>query len=552
MVNAKILVIEDNDSIREDIGMILTMEAYDVCTVSSGEEAINVYDDYQPDLVLCDIMMPGLSGFDVLENIRSRKHDHPHPFIFITASNLRNDQRYAMKLGADDFITKPFSVDELLEAIRARLDRYTTLRAMWTGESRFALFLHDPWLQELEKIRKKVSAGMSVWLVICAIDRYAKLCATLGSQSLEKIEADILDRISSLNCVSMGRYPLAEGRFLIPVSGSEMDVRACAEAIHRLSFAGNALGGSACFVSLKFGAAVLSENEDVQLCLQHALYALSVAMENRTFYFQSYCQEDEERERSVIQMEGHIAAALEHHQFRLKFMPRLDLHLGKVVSAEALVRMQLPAQGEVSPAGFLTVAQNAGLGESLEYWVIRNALQSLVDWKRQGFACGISINISAHRLRNESFPEQLGSVLQELNVPVRDLELEVTENEYIAPGDPALQVLNRLAAMGCTLSLDDFGTGYSSFAYIRRLPFHVIKIDQSLTADLDHAAGRNLLRSVLTMARDLGLRTVVEGVETENQWQCVRALGCDEVQGYYISPPLHLEEYMQRVLRDGK
>jgi EAL domain-containing protein (putative c-di-GMP-specific phosphodiesterase class I) len=229
----------------------------------------------------------------------------------------------------------------------------------------------------------------------------------------------------------------------------------------------------------------------------------------------------------------------------LEFQPKIDARTAEVAGVEALTRWQHPELGSIPPAEFIHSAEQTGLIKPLTLWVMRAALSELRRWTRQGHDFGVAVNLSVKSLQDPELPDVIRGLLQSWEQRPERLTFEITESALMADPAAALEVLERIAAIGCKLSLDDFGTGYSSLAYLQQLPIDELKIDRSFVVAMtrdDSAAV--IVRSVVKLAKGLGLSVVAEGVESEDAFRSLRALGCDQVQGYWFGPAMSGDELL--------
>lgn len=242
-------------------------------------------------------------------------------------------------------------------------------------------------------------------------------------------------------------------------------------------------------------------------------------------------------------------------QLYLVYQPRIDMVSGDCVGAEALIRWRHPTLGDVSPAEFIPLVESTPMARALTDWVLRDAIRQSAIWHRQALGLRISINVAAANLEEEDFTARLLTYLGEENLPLSAIELELTESSLISNGRAARKQLGDLMKAGLTIAIDDFGTGYSSLAYLQKIPAHVVKIDRSFINKLEgHERNKTLVRSMISMAHDLGYRVVAEGVETGSSYRFLNSVGCDEVQGYLIAKPLTsggFQSWLAKVKRKG-
>lgn len=246
-------------------------------------------------------------------------------------------------------------------------------------------------------------------------------------------------------------------------------------------------------------------------------------------------------------MEGDLHRALEDNQFQLFYQPKMDISTGSVVGAEALLRWFHPDKGLISPADFIPVLETSGLIVEVGQWVVEQACRQLNSWQeadiwREGMQ--LSINISPRQFRRRGFVDDVVRTLQRIPIPKESLEMEITEGIVIQGVEETISTMATLSEHGIRFSLDDFGTGYSSISYLKRLPVHVLKIDQSFVRDiLDDRNDRVLVETIVTMGRLLDLEVVAEGVETQDQLTILGEYGCHVYQGYFASKPLPVLEF---------
>ena len=234
-----------------------------------------------------------------------------------------------------------------------------------------------------------------------------------------------------------------------------------------------------------------------------------------------------------------LRRALAEHELVLNYQPKAELASGEITSVEALVRWQHPQRGLVAPDAFIPLAQETSLIGPLTLYVIEEALRQIHAWQQEGIELRVAVNLSTRNLLDRALPKQVAALLERCGVAAELLELEVTETSMLASPTRARAVLDELADLGIRLSIDDFGTGYSSLAYLRELPVDEIKIDRSFVMGMVEQAGDAVIvRSTVDLGRNLGLEVVAEGVETAEQWDRLRDLGCDTAQGYYLSRPM--------------
>lgn len=261
--------------------------------------------------------------------------------------------------------------------------------------------------------------------------------------------------------------------------------------------------------------------------------------------FQFYTLDMDLTEQMVIENAlHHTLKRKEFDEFCVFYQPKLDLHTGRICGVEALVRWYHPQLGLISPVQFIPIAEETGLILPLGEWVLYTACQQNKKWQEAGFTpIRISVNLSARQL-HVNLIATIERILEETNLEPWWLELEITEGVLMNNVEEVISVLRQLQAKGVTIAIDDFGTGYSSLSYLKRFPVDVIKIDQSFIRHLsEEREDISIVRAIITLCHSLNLRVVAEGVETEDQWQLLKKLRCNEIQGYVVSKPIPGNEF---------
>jgi EAL domain-containing protein (putative c-di-GMP-specific phosphodiesterase class I) len=242
-----------------------------------------------------------------------------------------------------------------------------------------------------------------------------------------------------------------------------------------------------------------------------------------------------------IDMENDLRRAIERGELRLHYQPLVDLATDRIVGFEALVRWQHPVRGLVPPLAFIPLAEETGLILPLGRWVLETACRQAARWRDSrptGPRLLMSVNLSSRQFVQSDLVDQVDAILTETGLDPTTLELEITESVVMDQSEVGIRTLNRLREMGVRLVLDDFGTGYSSLAYLKHLPLDTIKIDRTFVMGLDGEADRSIVEAVIALAHGLRISVVAEGIETERQFEILRAMGCDVGQGYLFARPL--------------
>ena len=306
------------------------------------------------------------------------------------------------------------------------------------------------------------------------------------------------------------------------------------------------LGQQEVTVSASVGLACYPfDGDSIEALLRHAdtaMYAAKAAGRNGWRFFSADMNEHLSQRMFI---ETGLRRALAVGELFLMYQPQVDTRSGRLVGAEALVRWQHPERGLIAPDQFIAVAEDCGLIEPLGRWVLTEACRQLRDWEDQGLlGLQLAVNISALEFNRPGFLPQVRGILHSSGVNPAQIELEITESLLMQSLPDLLERLGELTGLGLQLALDDFGTGYSSLGYLKRLPISRLKIDKSFVAGVPGSPeGEAIIRATLSMAHDLGLDVVAEGVETEEQRDFLLSHGCERLQGYLIARPMAAADF---------
>ncbi len=343
--------------------------------------------------------------------------------------------------------------------------------------------------------------------------RASDLIGRIGGDEFVVVLPDVTDRRAGLAIVDKIRYAFSDP---FPVAGREL------------------------FVSTSIGVATFPEDgktaEELLSNADAAMYASKTGGRPYCFYDPEMTRQSMER----LNLENDLRRALERHEFRLVYQPKIDAPTDRIVGAEALIRWHHPERGEISPNLFIPIAERAGLMQEIGNWTLREACSAYRRCRQAGLPFPpVSVNLSPAQFNDDHLPATIAQCLAEAELPAECLELEITETIVAAEPEKAALLLTRLKEMGVGLSIDDFGTGYSSFSYLKSFPVGSLKIDRSFVAalpgDLKDGA---IISAVVALATNLGFGIIAEGVETEVQVADLLARGCRVMQGFFFSPPV--------------
>ncbi|HEX6676128.1 MAG TPA: EAL domain-containing protein [Actinomycetes bacterium] len=394
-------------------------------------------------------------------------------------------------------------------------------------------------------------------LLLLDLDRFKDVNDTLGHHHGDQLLWEVGRRLSGAlrGSDTVARLGGDEFAVLLPGTTTEGASEVAAKLRARLHQP-LTVGGVVLDLDASVGIAAYPDHGgDAAQLLQHAdvaMYLAKQAHAGALVYDPTVDQHSPKR----LALLGGLRRALERDQLLLHYQPMADLESGQVRGVEALVRWQHPDHGLLSPAEFIPLAERTGLIHPLTRWVLDAALRQATRWHRSGLHLSVAVNVSTRCLLDQTFPDQVAERLAAWQVPPARLVLEVTESAVMADPVRALEVLARLDALGVGLAVDDFGTGYSSMAYLKELPVDELKIDRSFVSQMAASpSDAVIVRSTIDLGHNLGLRVVAEGVETQEAWEELAALGCDTAQGYLLSRPVpasDLEHWLRQATVAGR
>ena len=398
--------------------------------------------------------------------------------------------------------------------------------------------------------------AVPVWLVYLDLDRFKVVNDSLGHQAGDVLLKQVAERLRA--CVkpsdTVARLGGDEYVMILSDPGAGTTVAEVAQGILDAVAQPLIIEGHEFFPSCSMGvAAYPADGTDEATLMRHADIAMYRAKQLGRNNCQFYSRAMNEKALERLHLEGQLRHALERDEFVLHYQPQVDLRSGRIVGMEALIRWNHPELGMVPPDHFIGLAEETGLIVAIGAWVLRTACAQHKVWQRRGFAgLRVAVNLSARQFGSKDLANSIIAVLDETGLAADGLEIELTESSLMADVDAAVASMRALKAIGIRLSLDDFGTGYSSLSYLKRFPIDVLKIDQSFVRDVmsnpDDAA---IVASIISLAHNLKLHVIAEGVETAEQLAYLRRHGCDDMQGYYFSKPVTAAAFEQ-MLRKGK
>lgn len=390
----------------------------------------------------------------------------------------------------------------------------------------------------------RIRDGHAIAVLSIDLDRFKSVNDDAGFSAGNELLREAAKRLQ--DCLSIGGSlaHLASDEFAVLVDG---DRAAHAQAMQLALRAQAAIAepffveGKEFFLTASVGISLFPRDaENVSVLLNYSEMARYQAKSLGYGHIQFYEDHMNAVTAERLELERAMRMALAEQQFELFYQPKISLKTGEIMGAEALVRWRHPQHGLVSPAKFIPLAEDTGLILPLGDWVLKQACAQAQRWRESGAPpIQIAVNVSGHQFMEEGFVQKVLAVLADCRLDAGCLKLEITESLLMQDVEQSIRTMHALTGVGVQLAIDDFGTGYSSLSYLKRFPISELKIDQAFVRDLDHnAEDAAIIHTIISLARNLDLNVVAEGVETIEQAAFLRQAGCDEMQGYYFSRPV--------------
>jgi len=556
---ATVMMVDDEPTTIDVLQAFLETEGYQrFVTTSESIQAMDLVAGGNPDVLLLDLHMPKVTGFDILTQLRRDPRYRHLPVIVLTSATDSETKLKALQLGASDFLAKPVDPSELAlrlrntlaaKAYQDRLTFYDTL----TGLPNRQLFL-DRLLWSLRCAKRDGTCGAVLHI---DLDHFQKINEALGHELGDSLLIAVGDRLLK-GIPADGAIAGVESQAILSrVGGDEFNVlvpemRRVESAVEMSRILLDAMrepfrvNGSEVFISGSIGVAIFpNDGDSSDTLLKHAGVAMNQAKLRGRNTYEFYSANMNARALERLSLENQLRRALERDELVAVYQPKVDILTGRVTGSEVLLRWYHPEKGSISPVQFIPLAEETGLIVPFGQWVLSTACKQNQIWQSAGLAkIRVAVNVSARQFRDGKFIQTLVNALELSKLDPQYLTLELTENTIMENAQENLDILHEIKEMGIKLSVDDFGTGYSSLSYLKQLPLDELKIDRSfITGIRSETDDAPIVTAIIAMAHSLGMRVVMEGIETEHQLKFSRDRGCDEYQGFLFSQPIPSAEF---------
>ena len=573
-------MVEDSEDDAELLAIELERGGYQVNSrrVDAKADMQAALQEPQPwDIVLADYSMPQFSAIAALEILK--EHGLDLPFVIVSGKIGEDTAVAAMKAGANDYLVKgklsrliPAVARELREAelrkeyhaaqerlrYLAYYDKLTDLpnRTLFCDHLRSELVRCQKIATEenLDESTNRLTNTLAVLLV--SIDRFRRIKQSLGYLTSEQLLVSVARRLEQY--VKGGDFNIVarvgddEFAVLITnISGSE-DILSKAEYLYRQLIQPFEIDNSTVCSTVSIGIALNQHHNQLipERLLQSADTAMQYAKANFAKTSVLFNEKMQSRAVEQLRLENDLQKAIDQKQLYLNYQPIVSLDTGKVICVEALVRWKHNLLGSIPPDKFIPICEETGQIIALGQWVLSEACCQLVNWQKSSnldMPLTMSINLSRIQIYHPELIPQIDCLLESLNLPGKNLKLEITESTLMENTSAVTKVLEQLKERDIKLCLDDFGTGYSSLSYLRYLPVDTVKIDRSFIGPEINNTNYDIIKAIVNLAHSLGLDVIAEGIETEAQLEILRGLGCEYGQGYFFAYPLNSKDVLDVV-----
>ena len=547
-INGKrqLLVVEDEIINRQILVHMLDSE-FEVLQAADGEEALQVIRENHDtlSLVLLDLMMPNMNGIDVLKYMKADIQLQRIPVIVLTSEEQAEVE--SLKIGANDFIAKPYGKEILDARIHRTIELYEDREIIQSTERDQLTDLYTrEYFFSYANLYDQHHKGVEMDAIVVDVnhfhminERYGK---AYGDEVLKRIAVKLKDVVNDSGGIVCRR----EADTFLVYCPHGNDYQKILENAS-VGLAGEDVAGNT-RVRLRMGVySNVDKTIDIERRIDRAKMAADTIRNQYTTKIAYYDSKLHDSELYAEQLVEDFHEAVTERQFKVYYQPKYYIQGGEpmLAGAEALVRWEHPKLGMLKPGIFVPVFEENGMITPLDAYVWREVAAQLKSWKeRYGFSVPVSVNVSRVDMFDTNLVETFHKVLDDYDIGVSDLYLEITESAYTDDADYIIDTVNRLRDIGFRIEMDDFGTGYSSLGLISTLPIDAMKLDMVFVRNaFGKRKDMRMLEVIMGIADSLAVPVIAEGVETKEQMDALKSMGCAMVQGYYFSKPVPAEEF---------
>ena len=573
-----ILIVDDTLENLRLLSTMLIKQGYNVRKAINGKMALTAVQTVVPDLILLDIMMPEMDGYEVCQRLKANQQTAKIPVIFLSALNEVFDKVKAFEVGAVDYISKPFQFEEVLVRVQNQMALKSAQREILklnteleekvkerTQQLEFAnarllkMALYDSltglpnralFLERLEQAlnRAKADSVYQFAVLFLDCDRFKVVNDSLGHLVGDELLIAVARRLEASLSQKDTLSRLGGDEFAILLTDIQ-DLNYTtfvADGILESLSSPFQLQGHEVFISASIGIALGNSTvHQPEHLLRDADTAMYRAKALGKGQYHIFAPAMHDAALQLLHLESNLRKAINQQEFIVHYQPIIDLSDGKIAGFEALVRWQHPQYGMISPQSFIPIAEETSLIIPIDRWVLQQACHQLRLWQKEkltDYPLFISVNLSARQFAQLDLIDQIDQILTETQLNPQCLKLEITESAIMDNVNFAAVILQKLRERSIGLSIDDFGTGYSSLSYMHSFPVSSLKIDRSFVQRLDgNPENLGLIPAIISIAKTMGMSAIAEGIETTQQLNQLKTLGCDFGQGYLFSKPVEAQ-----------
>lgn len=554
----KILIADDSEKGLAILAAFLNKLGHAVISASNGQQAIELFKRERPDFVILEVVMQEMDGFECAKKLREINYEEWTPIIFLSSFVDDNSLLNGINSGGDDYIIKPFSEATLVAKLKAMQRIADRQKQLYETTCKLSALASVDTLTgvenrlEFEKIiKEKINSAtryhQKFALLFVDIDNLKSINDHLGYRIGDLLLKTIAARLkTSLKADDfIARLDGDEFAIIINKIFHQEDAEQSAKKISETLSTVYHLLNYDLQVSCSIGIACYPQwGTTSETLLQRAEAAMHYAKESGRNNYQHYTDEFPTLNPKQFDLETALRSALSNNEIYMCYQPVFQLRPKKLVGMEALMRWKNPRLGLVLPEVFIPIAEEIGLITKLGTWGLTSACSQAARWYNDGFKdFKLSVNISSRQFLSNNFITILKESIKETHIPVKLLELELTESTIMKSSRIVEKTVEEIAAMDIGISLDDFGTGFSSLLHLKNLPISTLKIDRAFVMDCDkNPSDALVLKAIISLGRILNLNLVAEGIETPEQLKFIIKNKCARGQGYYLSKPLFADE----------
>ena len=588
---ATLLIVDDDVGVRNLLEALLKSQGYLTLTANSGEAALEMVAKQPPDLILLDVMMPDMDGYQVARQLKANIWTANIPIIMLSTLGEQSAQILGLEAGAEDFLCKPVVSAELRLRVRnllrlkafgdyqivhtlmleqqlqkSTIDVESFRSAMGADERLMKMANYDPLtgLPNRNLFYTTLQMGLTQaalrgWqLAVCTVDLndFKSINDSWGHLMGDQVLAEFSQRLSNCLNVSdtLGRMDGNELALILMIRKAQSGPRQMVERIREVLREPFRVQDHDVTMTASIGIALYPDDgADAHRLIKQANTAMHRAKQAGRDTYRFYTAQMNVEVQARHELEIALREAVKKEAFELYYQPKIGLSDGRICGVEALLRWHRPGLPAVSPAVFVPILEGLGLISRVGQWVTASVCKQIAHWRQAGVGLvQVAVNVSAHQINEGDLVDDIQRSLKEHQVEPKWLELELTESSLMVNTPDTITSLLALRDMGLKISIDDFGTGYSSLAYLSRFPIDKLKIDiafiREVTSNPQDAA---IARTIIELAHSLNLQVIAEGVETSEQLAFLNDNGCDQVQGYLFCRPLPTHE-LETLLREPR